>query len=679
MTNNPNSSPTVKQHWNREKTKEKLQDIFNLKMFRYTLIKMLKSPSTYVMFILTFLLHLIMVISIAANIIRDPRDWTVTISENYVLYSWIFYIIYFTFCAMYIAFKSTQIIRDEMDDGTLLIFASIPISRVKMIFEKWLALQLTCLLYGVITLLFPILISMACGDWGYAFGNYALGRVGYMILTSFIVQLLLSTIAILLSLSLNSKGVIGILFVIGFLSIIGAIIPMIYNASNNSRSNMYLNNTSNLGKNFKTIIGKAHPSQELVTALTNPTGWPLWTADDTPNTRLSFNENLRGIYDNRRYSLAPNLNATTFATQLNNALTEYVTATTSYDNWNNFYMWVISQGNKYADLVKFGQFNDHNGGIVLDGADFNIVDNISKTVKINNNQHEGLNLINQFYQAALKAATGTPTITIKNDTQVKGDSTSVSPNVINPDLLATSQDKEIYHLLKATYDSKFLNNSLATVSSMVYGTPNGSNYGTSWSQLLSNALTSAISPAAPGGSILIDDIKNLVQENYDSHTYQEAGAYLVNGMYSTIYKFANLLFNYTLTSIYNGDQNDLDSSPDAWTATKGAIDGAIVNYKLMGYLNIWQQWVIMWTGNDRPVENSPLSGMFLPLNNYITPTVKEVNYQNNAIDYTLYYLAGDFNQAQTIDSLGGMYAAYILISLGLAGLVIWRVCRKDFV
>ncbi|AHF61186.1 hypothetical protein P344_04700 [Spiroplasma mirum ATCC 29335] len=58
-----------------------------------------------------------------------------------------------------------------------------------------------------------------------------------MILTSFIVQLLLllSTIAILLSLCLNSKGVIGILFVIGFLSIIGAIIPMIYNASNNSR------------------------------------------------------------------------------------------------------------------------------------------------------------------------------------------------------------------------------------------------------------------------------------------------------------------------------------------------------------------------------------------------------------------------------------------------------------
>ncbi|AHF61184.1 hypothetical protein P344_04690 [Spiroplasma mirum ATCC 29335] len=31
----------------------------------------------------------------------------------------------------------------------------------------------------------------------------------------------------------------------------------------------------------------------------------------------------------------------------------------------------------------------------------------------------------------------------------------------------------------------------------------------------------------------------------------------------------------------------MDSSPDYWTATKSDIDGAIVKYKLMGYLNIW--------------------------------------------------------------------------------------------
>ncbi|AHF61185.1 hypothetical protein P344_04695 [Spiroplasma mirum ATCC 29335] len=194
---------------------------------------------------------------------------------------------------------------------------------------------------------------------------------------------------------------------------------------------------------------------------------------------MSFNDSLRGIYNNQIYSLAPNLNATTFATQLNNALTEYLATATRYDNWNNFYMWFISQGNKYSDLVKFGQFNDHNGGIILDGADFNIVNNISKTVKINNNLNKGLNLINQFYQAALKTASGSPTIMIKNDTEVKGKITSASPNAINPDLLPTVRDKKIYHFLKATYDSKFLNNSLATVSSMVYGTTNSSNYGTS--------------------------------------------------------------------------------------------------------------------------------------------------------------------------------------------------------
>lgn len=65
----------------------------------------------------------------------------------------------------------------------------------------------------------------------FAVWKVILSKVNFMILTSFILQLFLSTIAILISLGLNSKGVIGILFTIGFLNVIGAMIPFIYNTS----------------------------------------------------------------------------------------------------------------------------------------------------------------------------------------------------------------------------------------------------------------------------------------------------------------------------------------------------------------------------------------------------------------------------------------------------------------
>ncbi|WP_245938479.1 hypothetical protein [Spiroplasma phoeniceum] len=48
--------------------------------------------------------------------------------------------LYFGLTSMFIGFKAVQLIRDEIDDGTLLIFSSIPISRTRMIIEKWLAL-----------------------------------------------------------------------------------------------------------------------------------------------------------------------------------------------------------------------------------------------------------------------------------------------------------------------------------------------------------------------------------------------------------------------------------------------------------------------------------------------------------------------------------------------------------
>lgn len=56
---------------------------------------------------------------------------------------------------MLIAFKSVQMIRDEIEDGTLLIFNSMSYTRARMIIEKWVSLQVICLFYSTIVILLP--------------------------------------------------------------------------------------------------------------------------------------------------------------------------------------------------------------------------------------------------------------------------------------------------------------------------------------------------------------------------------------------------------------------------------------------------------------------------------------------------------------------------------------------
>ncbi|MBW3058324.1 hypothetical protein D6D54_03190 [Spiroplasma poulsonii] len=51
---------------------KKISSFFSIKMFRYTLIKMLKSPSTYVMFVLAFVVWLVITISMSTTMMDNP-------------------------------------------------------------------------------------------------------------------------------------------------------------------------------------------------------------------------------------------------------------------------------------------------------------------------------------------------------------------------------------------------------------------------------------------------------------------------------------------------------------------------------------------------------------------------------------------------------------------------------
>lgn len=124
---------------------------FNMKIFRYAFLKQIKSISTYVFLCLTIISSALILWGFS-NIISDIDDFDIYFLKQLVKIPVSFYVIflYMTFMIifiLFITFKSLQIFRDEMDYGTLLIFSSMPFSRLKLIVQKWLSLQTVCFSY----------------------------------------------------------------------------------------------------------------------------------------------------------------------------------------------------------------------------------------------------------------------------------------------------------------------------------------------------------------------------------------------------------------------------------------------------------------------------------------------------------------------------------------------------
>ncbi|MBH8622687.1 hypothetical protein TS70_01920 [Spiroplasma sp. hyd1] len=360
-----------------------------------------------------------------------------TAKSVFSIYSWIWYMLYFGLTSMFIGFKAVQLVRDEIDDGTLLIFSSIPILRTRMIIEKWLALQFLCLVYSVIILLVPPLISLGMGPKGAALGKVILSKINFMILTSFILQLFLTTIGILISLGLNSKGVIGILFTVGFLTVIGAMIPFIYNSTKFSdKSSAYLMQTTDLTKspvkfNNSELIKTYHN-------ILDPVGWPAWSYYNNKlqlNINSSLDANTAGSFNVT--SLVNNID-----TAIQNALTANPGATEI--NWEQFVAEVKKDSTSYPKLAKL----INNNVLEFDGYNpkpFTEMERGNNKVKFSNNTDKGINILGQFYQ---ELASGTPLIV----SSAKPSSTKLNLNKIDESKLTSNTSKQIYKIMKTMYD-----------------------------------------------------------------------------------------------------------------------------------------------------------------------------------------------------------------------------------
>lgn len=195
-------------------------------IFKYTLKKYMKSPSTWVIVGISMFLVIVIGGFLPFSLLKpDKPDAAVTygtVSIALVAGITSFLAI---FTSVFAGFKSATMYKDEVEDGTFLVMLSKPITRSKIIFFKWLALQTTIIMYTFIVAL-SFAVAILVFDNGYkinelkAMGIETLRSKVIMIALAlwailFVVALIFSSIALLLSTRLSVGTTIGISIAIG--------------------------------------------------------------------------------------------------------------------------------------------------------------------------------------------------------------------------------------------------------------------------------------------------------------------------------------------------------------------------------------------------------------------------------------------------------------------------------
>ena len=179
-------------------------------VFRYTFKKILLTPSTWIIFAISVLFLLL---AWSLPLLLSSTKITDVYVMGYVEFwkDWSFSILVSVLLFVFIAIKSTQVFRDEIDDGTLLILVSKPVSRNRIWTEKLLSLQLVIILYLFLAILIPTLFIAIPGVGGWIILKAIFPYVAILFGVALIFNLIISPVAILFSLLLNSKALIAIM------------------------------------------------------------------------------------------------------------------------------------------------------------------------------------------------------------------------------------------------------------------------------------------------------------------------------------------------------------------------------------------------------------------------------------------------------------------------------------
>ncbi len=116
--------------------------------------------------------------------------------------------------AVFAGFKGAQVFRDEIENGSFLIILSKPVNRITILFQKWLAFMTIFFVFIALLSSAHVLGCIAAQKGNYI-GKYLFKAFLIEFSVSMIFLLIFSSIALIISTFFSSKGVMGIMFVIG--------------------------------------------------------------------------------------------------------------------------------------------------------------------------------------------------------------------------------------------------------------------------------------------------------------------------------------------------------------------------------------------------------------------------------------------------------------------------------
>ena len=197
-----------------------------LKTYKYTLIKYLKAPSTWVIFVVSCFIAGFLggYLPYAPIKLSSPKASQVY-SQVVIVAVASMTTFLSLFVSVFAGFKSATMFKDEVEDGTFLVMLSKPTNRSQIIFGKWLALQTTIALFTLSTASFFGLFTLAfdkgdqikdlikIGAQPISDNLFQITMTIWGILT--LMGLIFSSIALLLSTKLSVGATIGISIAIG--------------------------------------------------------------------------------------------------------------------------------------------------------------------------------------------------------------------------------------------------------------------------------------------------------------------------------------------------------------------------------------------------------------------------------------------------------------------------------
>ncbi len=194
-------------------------------IFKYNLKKYFRTVSTWILLLfgiaITVLVSMVFTNSWPVNSTVHNSAWSNgnidAVTNVYIFVTPILVVI----IAIFAAFKSVQLFRDEINEGSLLLLVSKPISRKRILIQKWFSLITIFIIFITPILVTQTIILLHFINYQPAYKMIWWGLLGELFVTTAFFALL-SSVSLIISLRLGVKSVLGLSFACTLLMVISS-------------------------------------------------------------------------------------------------------------------------------------------------------------------------------------------------------------------------------------------------------------------------------------------------------------------------------------------------------------------------------------------------------------------------------------------------------------------------